>query len=205
LQVQLREVFYMKKHVLLILSVILLLVSFAAAWYNDHLFNHLFILVIPIDLALLICFIVLLVLCIVRIIKRKEYINFLSLAVLALLVVLIIYFPFRDARVKLELNRFEAERLEIVEMIRTHQLQPYDSIGNVELPAGYRRLSSDGEVFVYQNDQKGQVICFWVFRGMNSGSLELVYSSGGEELIRANEFVVNMEHLKENWYYVETN
>ena len=40
---------------------------------------------------------------------------------------------------------------------------------------------------------------------MNSGSLELVYSSGGEELIRANEFVVNMEHLKENWYYVETN
>ena len=195
----------MKKHVLLILSVILLLVSFAAAWYNDYLFNHLFILVIPIDLMLLGCFIVLLVLCIVRILKRKEYVNFLSLAVLALLVVLIIYFPFRDARVKLELNRFEADRLEIVEMIRTQQLQPYDSIGNVELPAGYKRLSSDGEVFVYQNDQKGQVICFWVFRGMNSGSLELVYSSGGEELIRTNEFVVNMEHLKENWYYVETN
>ena len=195
----------MKKNVLLILSVLLLIVSCAAAWYNDHLFNHLFILMIPVYLMLLACFIALLVLCIVRIIKRKEYINFLSLAVLALLVVLLLKFPFRDARVKLELNRFEADRLEIVEMIRTHQLQPYDSIGNVELPAGYRRLSSDGEVFVYQNDKNGQVICFWVFRGMNSGSLELVYSSGGEELIRANEFVVNMEHLKENWYYVETN
>ena len=195
----------MKKNVLLILSVLLLIVSFAAAWYNDHLFNHLFILMIPVYLMLLACFIALLVLCIVRIIKRKEYINFLSLAVLALLVVLLLKFPFRDARVKLELNRFEADRLEIVEMIRTHQLQPYDSIGNVELPAGYRRLSSDGEVFVYQNDKNGQVICFWVFRGMNSGSLELVYSSGGEELIRANETVVNIEQLKENWYYVETN
>ena len=198
----------MKRYFLLILSVLLLIVSFAAAWYNDHLFNHLFILVIPIDLMLLGCFIVLLVLCIVRILKRKEYIIFLSLAVLALLVVLIFRFPFRDARVQLELNRFEADRLEIVEMIRTRQLQPYDSIGNVELPAGYKRLSSDGEVFVYQNDKNGQVICFWIFRGMNSGSLELVYSSGGEELIRAHEFKINIEsieQLKEHWYYVETN
>ena len=199
---------HMKRYFLLILSVLLLIVSFAAAWYNDHLFNHLFILVIPIDLMLLGCFIVLLVLCIVRILKRKEYIIFLSLAVLALLVVLIFRFPFRDARVQLELNRFEADRLEIVEMIRTRQLQPYDSIGNVELPAGYKRLSSDGEVFVYQNDKNGQVICFWIFRGMNSGSLELVYSSGGEELIRAHEFKINIEsieQLKEHWYYVETN
>lgn len=197
----------MKRYFLLILSVLLLIVSFAAAWYNDHLFNHLFILVIPIDLMLLGCFIVLLVLCIVRILKRKEYINFLSLAVLALLVVLIFRFPFRDARVQLELNRFEADRLEIVEMIRSHQLQP-DGLGNVDLPAGYRRLSSDGEVYVYQNDKNGQVICFWIFRGMNSGLLELVYSSGGEELIRAHEFTINIEsieQLKEHWYYVETN
>ena len=195
----------MKRRSLLIKSFLLLLISFIAAWYNDHLFNHLFIFAIPIHIVLFICFVVLLVMSIRRIIKEKDRSSCFSILVLALLVVLIAFFPFRDARVKLELNRFEADRLEIVEMIRTQQLQPYDSIGNVELPAGYKRLSSDGEVFVYQNDQKGQVICFWVFRGMNSGSLELVYSSGGEELIRTNEFVVNMEHLKENWYYVETN
>ena len=197
----------MKKYRLLILSALLLLVSFAAAWYGDHLFNHLFVLAIPIDLALLICFIVLLAMSVIRIIKRKEYVNVWSLAALALLVVLKLKFPFRDARVKLELNRFEADRLEIVEMIRSHQLQP-DGLGNVDLPAGYRRLSSDGEVFVYQNDKNGQVICFWVFRGMNSGSLELIYSSGGEELIRAKEFTINIdniEQLKEHWYYVETN
>lgn len=196
----------MKKYRLLILSVLLLLVSFAAAWYEDHLFNHLFVYAIPIYLLLLACFIVLLVMSIWGIIKRKEYIHFFSIAVLALLVVLLVTFPFRDARVKWELNRFEADRLEIIEMIQSHQLQP-DSLGNVVLPAGYKRLSSDGEVFVYQNDKNGQVICFWVFRGMNSGSLELVYSSGGEELIRAKEFTINIEsieQLKEHWYYVET-
>ena len=193
----------MKKYRLLILSVLLLLVSFAAAWYEDHLFNHLFVLVFPIHLMLLGCFIVLLVLSVRGIIKRKEYVNFFSIAVLALLVVLLVKFPFRDARVKLELNRFEADRLEIVEMIRSHQLQP-DGIGNVDLPVGYRRLSSDGEAYVYQNDKNGQVICFWVFRGMMSGSHELVYSSGGEERIRANESIVSIEQLKDYWYYVVT-
>ena len=194
---------HMKKYRLLILSALLLLVSFAAAWYGDHLFNHLFVLAIPIDLALLICFIVLLAMSVIRIIKRKEYVNVWSLAVLALLVVLKLKFPFRDARVKLELNRFEADRLEIVEMIQSRQLQP-DSLGNVVLPAGYKRLSSDGEAYVYQNDKNGQVICFWVFRGMLSGSCELIYSSGGEELILSNASVVSIEQLKDCWYYVET-
>ena len=150
----------MKKYRLLILSVLLLLVSFAAAWYEDHLFNHLFVYAIPIYLLLLACFIVLLVMSIWGIIKRKEYIHFFSIAVLALLVVLLVTFPFRDARVKWELNRFEADRLEIIEMIQSHQLQP-DSLGNVVLPVGYKRLSSDGEAYVYQNDKNGQVICFW--------------------------------------------
>lgn len=193
----------MKKYRLLILSVLLLLVSFAAAWYEDHLFNHLFVYAIPIYLLLLACFIVLLVMSIWGIIKRKEYIHFFSIAVLALLVVLLVTFPFRDARVKWELNRFEADRLEIIEMIQSHQLQP-DSLGNVVLPAGYKRLSSDGEAYVYQNDKNGQVICFWVFRGMMSGSHELVYSSGGEERIRANESIVSIEQLKDFWYYVVT-
>ncbi|MBR5093833.1 MAG: hypothetical protein IK095_01935 [Oscillospiraceae bacterium] len=92
-------------------------------------------------------------------------------------------------------------------MIRNDQLSAKDGIGNIDLPMGYRRLSSDGQVFLYENDENGQVVCFWVFRGMLSGSFELIYSSGGEELIRANEkkiYVVRIEKLKENWYYVET-
>ena len=197
----------MKRHSLLIMSFLLLLISFIAAWYNDHLFNHLFIFAIPIHIVLFICFVVLLVMSIRRIIKEKDRSSCFSILVLALLVVLIAFFPFRDARVKYELNRFEADRLEIIRMIQNDQLRPKDDNGNVVLPAGFERLSSDGEVFVYQNDENGQVISFWIFRGMLSGSVELIYSSGGEELIRANESghpITKVDRLKENWFYVET-
>ena len=42
---------------------------------------------------------------------------------------------------------------------------------------------------------------------MLSGSIELVYSTGGEELIRANEDghpITSVEKLKDDWYYVVT-
>ncbi len=198
---------HMKKHSLLILSILLLLGFFLTLWYGDHLFNHLFILVLPLYVILFVAFITLLVISIRRIVKQKEYSCFIVIAVLALIFVLAAFFPFRNARVRYELNRFETDRLEIVEMIKHNQLQPKDEIGNVVLPAGYGRLSSDGEVFIYQNDENGQVIGFWVFRGMLSGSFQLIYSSGGEDLIWANESghpITKIEKLKGNWYYVET-
>ena len=61
----------MKKHSLLIMSFILLLVSFIAAWYNDHLFNHLFVFALSIHIVLFICFVVLLVMNIRRIDRKS--------------------------------------------------------------------------------------------------------------------------------------
>ena len=43
---------------------------------------------------------------------------------------------------------------------------------------------------------------------MQSGSTQLMYSTGGEKLIKANETVhpiIEIEKLKDNWYYVEFN
>lgn len=196
----------MKKNNLLIMSILLLLVSFATEWYGDHLFSRLFVFAFPIYIILPTCFVVLLVMSIRRIATRKEYTNFFSITVLALLVILIMYFPFRRAKVNYELTRFEPDRLKIVEMIQNNQLPPKDNLGNVDLPVGYGKLSSDGEVFVHQNDANGQVIGFWIFRGMLSGSVELIYSTGGEALIRATQSghpITKIEKLKENWYYVE--
>lgn len=196
----------MKKNNLPIMSIFLLLVSFVTEWYGDHLFSHLFLFVFPIYIILSTCFVVLLVISIRKIAIEKEYTNFFNIAVLALLVTLIVYFPFRRAKVNYELARFEPDRLKIVEMIQNNQLPP-DNLGNVDLPAGYGKLSSDGEVFVHQNDANGQVIGFWIFRGMLSGSVELIYSTGGEALIWANQSghsITKIEQLKENWYYVET-
>lgn len=198
----------MKKYRLLLLSLLLLLVSFAVAWYADPLFDALFLFVIPLYLLLFVCFIVLAVESIKGLVKHRETPCLASLAVLLLLVVLIARFPFREAKAKTELALFEAKRREVVDMIRADRLQPKDDIGNIVLPVGYRWLSTSGEVFQYQNDEAGQVIGFWVFRGMLSGSVELIYSSGGEELIRAHEerigSITRMEELKDCWFYIET-
>ena len=66
----------MKKHRLLIMSILLLLVSFVTAWYNDLIFHRLSFLVLPIYIILPVCFIALLVISIKRIGKRKEYVSF---------------------------------------------------------------------------------------------------------------------------------
>ena len=196
----------MKKYVLLLLSVLLFAVTFAVCWYHDHLFSVLYLFVASIYFALFVCFVILLVCSIVSIVKRTAYLNFATIAVLALLVELFLLFPFRDARVRWELNRYEADRLKIVDMLRDDRLQPTDPYGNIELPDGYRCLSSDGTAYLYQNDENGQVICFWVYRGVLGDAAEVIYSSGGEELIRSNRInIMSLEKLKDHWYYVITN
>lgn len=91
-------------------------------------------------------------------------------------------------------------------MIKSNELKS-DEIGNVTLPNKYKKLSTSGQIFIYQNNEEGQVIGFWVFRGMLSGSIKVIYSTGGEDLIKNNEKghpIIKIEKLKDNWYYVET-
>ncbi|MBQ7031423.1 MAG: hypothetical protein IJN13_03515 [Bacilli bacterium] len=92
-------------------------------------------------------------------------------------------------------------------MIEDNKLK-VDDLGNVKLPNKYKKVSTSGEVAVYQNDEDGKVVAFWIFRGMQSGSVQLIYSTGGEELIMDNETghpIVSIDKLKDNWYYVVTN
>ena len=76
---------------------------------------------------------------------------------------------------------------------------------NIKLPI-YKSVSSDGEIYVYQNDDN-QVISFWIFRGVLSGSTELIYTSTDEKLIYENKsrnLITKIIKLKEHWYYIET-
>ena len=88
-------------------------------------------------------------------------------------------------------------------MVRNNEIKTYSG-KNARLPGKYNFTSSDGEIHIYQNDDE-QVICFWVFRGMLSGSVELVYISGNESLIYDNILdIYSVDKLKEHWYLVET-
>ena len=116
------------------------------------------------------------------------------------------FFPFRETKVKYELNRYEKGRMEIVNKIISNEVKPNDDLGNIYLTGKYKKYSTGGNITVYQNDEDGQLICFWIFRGMQSGSVQLMYSTA-EELIRKNETghpIVSIEKLKDNWYYIET-
>lgn len=193
----------MKKYTLILLSFLLFVISFVVFWFKDQLFNALYLFILPVYFILFACLVTLLVMSVVSIVKYKAYIQLVAIAVLALLVVTAVFFPFRDAKVKLDLDIYEADRMEIVEMIMDGRLRPSDNYGNINLPAGYCGISTGGSVYQYQNDENGQVICFWVDRGFLGYAIEVVYSSEGEELIRANRInITRIEKLKDHWYYV---
>ena len=196
----------MKKYILLIISVIVMILSFLNSWFSDYLLDSLFIFALIPGLILFVGWIICLVLSIIKLIKDKNVFNIISFIAVILTALLVLFFPFRETKVKLELNLYEEKRLEIIRMIEDNKLK-VDDLGNVKLPNKYKKVSTSGEVAVYQNDKDGKVIGFWVFRGMLSGSIQLVYSNGGEEMIRSSEIehpIVSIDKLKDNWYYVVT-
>lgn len=196
----------MKKYILLIISVIVMILSFLNSWFSDQLLDSLFIFALIPSLVLFLGWIVCLVLAIIKLVKDKSILNIVSLVVVILTALLVLFFPFREAKVRLELNIYEEERLEIIKMVDYNKLE-IDDLGNVKLPDKYKKVSTSGEVAVYQNDEHGTVIVFWVFRGVQSGSVQLIYSTGGEKLVRDNETghpIVSIDKLKDNWYYVVT-
>ena len=196
----------MKKYKILIISILTLIISFVRSWYSDFLFDKLFIFYSIPNLLLFVLFNYCFITSLIKIVKERELINVISIIVLLCSVLLFFFFPFRKVKTNYELNSFEKARLEIIDKIIYNELKP-DDFGNVKLPKEYKKYSMSGEVTIYQNDKEGQVICFWIFRGMQSGSVQLMYSTGGEKLIKDNENghpIINIEKLKDNWYYVET-
>lgn len=196
----------MKKYILLIISVIVMILLFLNSWFSDQLSDSLFIFALIPSLVLFVGWIICLVFSITKLIKDKSVFNIISFIAVILTAVLVLFFPFREAKVRLDLNLYEEERLEIIKMIEDNKLE-VDDLGNAKLPNKYKKVSTGGKVKVYQNDEGGKVIAFWVFRGVQSGSVELIYSTGGEKLIRDNEKghpIVSVDKLKDNWYYVVT-
>lgn len=197
----------MKKYLVLIVSIILLVLVFINCWYSDYLFDSLFIFAIIPSVILFVVYIICLIVSIKGLVKTFEIVNLFSIIALIIIGFMVLKFPFREIKTNLEFKTYEKDRLKIIQMIKNNKLEA-DDIGNVKLPSEYKNISTSGEIYIYQNNNDGQVIGFWIFRGMLSGSIQLVYSTGREKLIRTNETghqIVGVKKLKDNWYYVETN
>lgn len=201
----------MKKHIFLILSIVIMMLAFLSNWYSDELFDTFFIFALVPDLIILAGYVICLVATVVFLFKDLEtdeaYLSkVFAILILVLMAIVVFNFPFRACKMNVELTIYDKQRTEVVNMVKEKELEA-DDYGNVELPFKFKKLSSSGEVAVYQNDEDGIVVAFWIFRGMLSGSTQLIYSSQGEELIRANETghpIISIEQVKEHWFYVET-
>jgi len=192
--------------IIIVISLILFIINFILGWYEDMLLDNLFIFqLIPEAFIVLLNIVVILVALIIKK-TNKSKLSLIAIIIVIGSMFLRLVFPFRNVKTVLELYIYEEERLQIIEKVKNNEIE-IDEYGNAELPKNLKKLSSDGEITIYKNDKEGQVICFWIFRGMLSGSHQLIYSSNGERLIKENETghpIISVKNLKDNWYYVKT-
>ena len=88
----------MKKYILLIVSVIVLILSFLNSWFSDMLFDSLFIFALIPSLVLFAGWIICLVLSVIKIIKNKSVFNIISLIVTVLTALLILFFRLKNLK-----------------------------------------------------------------------------------------------------------
>ena len=195
----------MQKYRNLILTLIETILIIFVWWYDQQLVNTIFIFALIPRFGVLIMYIFCLGSTIVDLKKSFLIPNLISL-ILLIIPIVIILLPIKNLKTYLTFNNYEKSRLEVIEMVNAGVIVP-DEYKNAKLPKKYKYLSSDGKIHIYQNNESGQQISFWVIRGFLSGSEELMYSSGGEEMIYKNRTghpIKSINKIKDNWYYVIT-
>lgn len=139
----------MKKNDALMFSILAFGISFGAFWFSDVLFDRFFVFgLIPMAVAVLSLLVSFIVSIITVFRKPSVFKSYLAVAVSVFSVLVLLYFPFRDAKVHLELELYDKARSQVVEMVKSGDIISEDW-GNAALPARFRHLSSDGNIFIY--------------------------------------------------------
>ena len=197
---------FRKENKYLIIAILVFILCFLNNWYWDIILQSLFTLsIVPIIIIFLI-YNIFLILTIIDIVRTKKKSSLVALIIYIIIPIFSIFFPFRECRVNLEIWLYKKQREDIISNVKNKDYVA-DENGNIELPKNLKKVSTSGEVTVYENDNDGVLICFWIMRGVLSGSVQLMYSSGDDALIYKNETghkITYVEKLKDNWYLVET-
>lgn len=194
-----------KKYV--IIAIFVFILCFLKKWYFDIIYQSLFSSVLILNFLIFMLYNVLLILTVINLVKTKSKTNIIALAIYLIIPIFSIFFPFRYYKVDLEMELYKRKRAEIIASVKNNEYI-LDENGNVKLPKDLKKVSTSGEITVYENDAEGVLICFWVMRGVAAGSVGVMYSSTDATLIYKNETghpITSIEKLKDNWYLVETN
>lgn len=191
-----------KNFYLIVLQIILCIICFLNNWFKDNiLYSSSILTSIILNIVLAVLFLT------CYYISFKGFKNFNPLKKICTLSLCIItiflsFYNFRLVKTKLELKLYHDERDIIVEKIKNNEFSYYYK-NNIKLPL-YNYVSSDGEVYVYKNDTNGQVFCFWIYRGIMSSSVQLIYASKKSLIYDNVNSISEIIKLENHWYYVIT-
>lgn len=191
-----------KNIILLFIQVALCIICFFNNWFKDNLFsNMIFMVPILFNITLIVAFTFIYFYSFSKY-KNKKLIFKISSLFLFFFTILVSVYDFRLLKTKIELNLYNDERMAIIEKINNNEFSYYYK-GNIKLPI-YKYVSSDGEVYVYQNDKSCQVVGFWIYRGIMGESIQLIYSPNEKIIYENLKDVSEIKKLKNKWYYVIT-
>ena len=193
----------MKKNILMVLVLLEFIITFLLKWFQDQIIDYLFLVSIFADVFILFSFIVLFIILNKNMSKNKSMFECFIILIYILNILVILFFPFRKIKTKLEFDLYMNDRLEIINLVK-QQKSIYNDSNIFVLPNEYKKVSTSGKIIIYKNSSEDTMIGFWIFRGMMSGSVQIIYSSGGEDLImNSNLDIQHIAQLAENWFYVE--
>ena len=193
----------MKRIILMVLVLLEFIITFLLKWFQDQIIDYLFLVSLFADVFILFSLVVLFIILNKKMSKNKSMYEYFIILIYILNILVILFFPFRKIKTNLEFDLYMNDRLEIINLVK-QQKSIYNDNNIFVLPNEYKKVSTSGEIIIYKNNTEDTMIGFWIFRGMMSGSVLLMYSSGGEDLIMDSSIdIQQINQLDENWFYVE--
>lgn len=194
----------MKKYFTLILSFIILILSFVNGWFLDQIVDRSifwgFVPSVLLGVLFIICFID-------AIKDLKEYgsrFAAIALVILFININMLVFIPFREIRVEVDFKIFKDERTYLVDKISDWTILP-DKDGNININEMYSGISSNRTLHVYEHSDDDIIIGFYVSEKMPFKTALLIYTQSSEEKIKEvfKDKELDIRKIDKNWYFIQ--
>lgn len=188
---------------MIIIDIFLFMYIFIILCFFDELFVYMWVLFFVPLVIIPITYIYMFVKSIILIKQEvNNYLNWISLFILILIVIMWIFFNPSNLRNKYEFRKYSDDRSYIINQAKKDKSK-FKEKSKIKLEEKYEKLSRDGEITIFLNNEKESLIGFTISAGIPDGGIYLVYSSNGKKLIKDNiKLIDEIEEIDKNWYYI---
>lgn len=184
--------------ILLLYTIVMLCFSEKLLPYMAFYFSGIVILVIPMIYLYVFLFSI-------RTIKSKPNNIFNWIPLMFLIINLVLVLLFEPAKINYDFDTHFDNRNFIVNKIKNDKVNFSDN-SIFPLQEKYKKLSCDGNVKIFLNNENELLIGFCLTTSVPDGGSYFIYSSGGKELINDNILLIGkIKRKAKNWYYVLLN